>query len=432
MVNTVEVRFVIELAAIIMVAKVSGRVFQKLLRQPPVLGEMIAGMIIGPYALGGLSTGAWSLGLPLLGTLRVPGLGPLFLSGPDGMFNEGILHAITVTGVVTLLFSAGLETDLRRFVRFAPKGLAAGLGGAVGGFVAGAAAVALATGDPITSPRALAMGAVSTATSIGLTVRILRDIRRLNSPEGSTILSAAVIDDVLGLVALSIVFGVAGTSSSSGRGLSAGLVGLIALRGFGFFAALLFLSYSLRGLIVRLLGKAGSEPAQAVVALALGLLAAGVAEAAGLALVVGAYVMGLGLSGTRTAHRITEQLTVVRELLVPVFFCATGMMVDVRAFGSVLVLAVVFSLLAVVGKFLGCMIPARASGFDLRSSGIIGAGMLARQEVGLVAASMALVQGVISGADMGAVMMMILVTAVITPPLLVAIAGRGRPPGRRA
>jgi len=400
-----DARFVLQFALIVLAAKVAGRVTQKLLRQPAVIGEMLVGLVIGPYALGNLT---------------IFSLGPAFPTGPDGAFHEGLLHGITIVGIVTLLFTAGLETDLRGFLRFAPKGFAVGLGGAVLGFAGGGLAVILAGGgEGLADHRVLAFGAIAAATSISLTARVFFDMKRINTPEGSVTLSAAVMDDVIGLVILAVVTSVPGGGSDAGGILT------ILLKGFGFFAVLLALGLLLQKQLLWLITKAGDASSQAAFALAIGLLAAGLAEFFGLALVVGAYVMGLVLSGTRTAHRISEKLVPVKELLVPVFFCMTGMMVDIRAMGSVLVFSLVYTALCVAGKFVGCFVPALASRLTLRQSSIVGIGMIPRLEVGLVAASVSLLNGMIGSGDMAAAMVMIVITAVVTPPLLTfAMGGR--------
>ena len=265
----------------------------------------------------------------------------------------------------------------------------------------------------------LAFGAIAAATSISLAARVFLDMKRLNTPEGSVTLSAAVIDDVIGLVVLAVVSGIPGGGTDTGSML------VIALKGFGFFAVLLALGLLLQRQLLWLISKTGDDSSQAAFALAIGLLAAGLAEFFGLALVVGAYVMGLALSGTRQAQRISEKLVPVKELLVPVFFCVTGMMVDIRAMGSVLVFSLVYTALCVVGKFVGCSIPALASRLSLRQSCIVGIGMIPRLEVGLVAASVSLLNGMINSGDMAAAMVMIVIKAVVTPPLLsFAMGGR--------
>ena len=405
-----DVRFVIGFALIVIAAKIAGRLTQRLLKQPAVIGEMLIGLVIGPYALG---------------SIGILSSGPVFTTDTHGVFNEGLLHGITTVGIVTLLFTAGLETDLKGFLRFAPKGFAVGMGGAILGFAGGALAVIAAGGGTgFSDPRVLSFGAIAAATSISLAARVFYDMKRINTPEGSVTLSAAVIDDVIGLVILAVVVGIPRGGSDTASVL------LIVLKGFGFFVGLLLLGLLLQKQLMWLISKIGDESSQAAFALAIGLLAAGMAEYFGLALVVGAYVMGLSLSGTRPAMRISEKLVPVKELLVPVFFCVTGMMVDIRSMGSVLVFSVVYTLFCMLGKFVGCSIPAAASRLTMRQSAIVGIGMMPRLEVGLVAASVALLNGMITSTDMAAAMVMIVVTAVVTPPLLIKAMGGRHPVSR--
>ncbi len=189
-----DVRFVIGFALIVIAAKIAGRLTQRLLKQPAVIGELLIGLVIGPYALG---------------SIGILSSGPVFTTDTHGVFNEGLLHGITTVGIVTLLFTAGLETDLKGFLRFAPKGFAVGMGGAILGFAGGALAVIAAGGGTgFSDPRVLSFGAIAAATSISLAARVFYDMKRINTPEGSVTLSAAVIDDVIGLVILAVVVGI--------------------------------------------------------------------------------------------------------------------------------------------------------------------------------------------------------------------------------
>jgi Kef-type K+ transport system membrane component KefB len=402
--------FAFQAAVVIIMSKFTGRLFERRLRQPAVVGEVAAGILIGPFALGGI---------PL------PVLGPLFPLAPGGVFEPGLLGALTITGAVVLMFDAGLETNLRKFLAYAPAGLAAGLGGAVLSFALGAySMIWLGLARSLSDPVALVMGAIATATSVGLTVRVLSDMRRLNSPEGSTILSAAVIDDVIGLVFLSLVIAVSsGTETGTGLWSRAGIV---SLRAVLVFCGLLGAGLLFRKRLVRLLAKLGSVEAAGAAALAMGLFAAGLAEASGLALIVGAYVMGLSLSETDIVHVLHNALQPVRELLVPVLFCVTGMNADLSGAGSVLVAGLVYTLLTGVGKIVGCGLPGLLFGFGPRGCLRIGVGMLPRQEVGLIAAGIALSRGLIQPAEMGIVIVMVLLTAMTTPPLLKSLF-RGGP-----
>jgi len=419
-----ELLFAFQAAIVVICAKFAGRFFERKLGQPSVIGEVAAGLAIGPFALGGLSIPAGTVHLPLLGGIRFPGLGPLFPLTPSGAFDPGLLQALTIVGAVVLMFDAGLETNLKKFLAYAPAGLAAGLGGAVLSFVLGAASVVWAgRADSLTDPVALVLGAVATATSVGLTVRVLSDARKLNSPEGSTILSAAVIDDVIGLVFLSLVFAMGSSFGTSPSMLRE--VAIVVGKAVVVFCGLLLTGILLKKRISRLLLKLGSLEAAGAAALATALLGAGVAEASGLALIVGAYVIGLSLSETDMVHVLHNALAPIREMLVPVVFCVTGMMADLGGVGSMLGFGLAYTLLISAGKIIGCGLPSLAFGFNLRGAVRIGVGMLPRQEVGLIAASLALSRGLIGPGDMAVVILMVLITAVATPPAIARLFRTG-------
>jgi Kef-type K+ transport system membrane component KefB len=409
-----------QVALVIIAAKGLGRLFERKLSQPAVIGEVLAGVLIGPFALGGISIPALSFPLLGVGPVHLPAIGPLFPLAADGSFSQGMLRPLTLLGAVILMFDAGLETDLKRFLSFAPAGLSTGLGGAVLSFAMGTG-IAVWTGfaSGYTDPRALVLGTVAVATSVGLTVRVLSDSRKLNTPEGATVLSAAVIDDVIGLVFLSLMLGV--VTSSGGVSVPWGTALLVIGRAAAVFVGLLAIGLLFRRRLSRFLRRLGSIEAAGASALALGLLAAGLAEASGLALVVGAYVMGLSLSSTDVIHVLRKALEPVRELLVPILFCVTGMMADMRSVIPVLAFGAVYTVATGLGKIVGCGLPAMPFGFTVRGALRIGVAMLPRQEVGLIVAGIALQRGLINNSDMGAVIVMVLATAVASPPALIRL-----------
>jgi Kef-type K+ transport system membrane component KefB len=410
----------LQVAVVIISAKFLGRFFERRLRQPSVIGEVVAGLIIGPFALGGIAIAPMQFHLPLFGQLIIPSIGPLFPTDSSGFFHEGLLRVLTILAAVVLMFDAGLETNLKRFLTFAPAGLATGLGGSVLSFFLGAgAAVWSGLASSFLDPVAMVLGVIATATSVGLTVRVLSDTRKLNTPEGATILSAAVIDDVIALVFLSLVVSMSG--DSSGTAIPWGTVGLKSLKAAVVFFGLLGIGLLLRRRISRLLLRLGSLEAAGVVALAFGLLAACVAEASGLALIVGAYVMGLSLSETDIVNVIHKALIPVREFFVPLLFCVTGMLANLAGVGSLLPFALLYTVLISIGKLVGCGLPAIPFGFNFRGAARIGVGMVPRQEVGLIVAGIAFGNGLIGSQMMGAVVVMILVTAIATPPILAAL-----------
>ena len=406
-------RIVLQLALILVAAKVAGEVCERYLKVPPVLGELGVGIVIGPYALGGVHLGS---------------LGPVFelpkdvLENPLSAVSQEI-YVIAQVAAVVLLFSAGLETNLKQFLRYARPASLVAVGGIALPFAFGVlATVALGFADNLDDPEALFMGAVMTATSVGITARVLSDLRRLDTPEGVTIIGAAVIDDVLGILVLTIAVGIADTGETSLRE-----VGIVAGKAIGFWLALTGVLLLASRWIFRLLKGFRVSGAALALALGLALLGAGLAETAGLAMIIGAYSVGLALSVTPLAKLIEEHLMGVYHALVPVFFVVMGMLVDVTAMGDALLFGVVLTLLAIIGKVVGCGVPARISGFNLLGSWRIGLGMLPRGEVALIIAGVGLARNVIEVDEFGVVILMTVVTTLLAPILLVPAFRKGKP-----
>jgi Kef-type K+ transport system membrane component KefB len=397
---------IIQLAVIIISAKVGGFLFQRFLKMPSVLGELASGMLIGPYALGGM--------------FEIPGIGVLFAENM-GFAASAELYGIATLASIILLFLAGLETDLAAFLRYSVVGSFVGLGGLVAAFMFGDLCAVLWPGNGIHSfmdPAALFLGVISVATSVGITARILAEKRKMASPEGVTILAGAVFDDVFGIVTLAIVMGLAKVEMGGGT-VNWGAIGWIALKAVGFFVVVTALGLAFARKITGAIKQFRSREMMVSTCFGLALLLAGLAEMAGLAMIIGAYIMGLALSRTDLAHEIEHHLEGVYNILVPIFFCVMGMMVDFSAMKPVLVFGSVYSLLAVVSKVLGCGLPAFAMKFNLRGSLRIGLGMLPRGEVALIVAGIGLASGIIDQGIFGVSIMMTVVTTMLAPPLLV-------------
>ena len=408
-------RLVFQLAVILIAAKLAGEAFERYLKIPAVLGELAAGIIIGPFALGG-----WD----------VPAIGPLFEHVEAGVtipVSEG-LWSIAQIGSVVLLFMAGIETDLRQFLRYARPASIVASGGVVFPFIFGAVlTVAFGYADGLSDVKALFLGAVMTATSIGITVRVLSDLRRLATPEGVTILGAAVLDDVLGILALTVVVGLKETGDFS---LSS--VGFVAFKTLGFWIALTGVGILLARHISAVFGWFRVSGAALALALGLAFLAAGLAESAGLAMIIGAFSIGLALSGTDLAHRLEEPLRGVYAALVPVFFVVMGMLVDVGSLGrDVWAFGLIITLAAVVGKVAGSGLPALLAGFNTRGAARIGVGMLPRGEVALIMAGAGISEGIIGQDLYGIIILMTIATTAIAPPVLAVLFRDEAPGGRR-
>ena len=407
---------VFQLAVILVAAKLGGEICERYLKIPPVLGELAAGIIISPFALG-------SLALPFIGVLF----------DPHGALEGSVipvsseLWAVAQIASVVLLFSAGLETDLRQFFRYAGPASLVALGGVVLPFLLGVyGTILFGFAEGFMDPKALFMGAILTATSVGITARVLSDVRRLDSAEGVTILAAAVLDDVLGILILTIVVGL----NESGE-ISLSEIGMVGGRALGFWIALTGLGILFSKYISFAIDSFRVSGAAIALALGLALFAAGLAESFGLAMIIGAYSIGLALSGTEIAHRLEESLRAVYNALVPIFFVVMGMLVDVPAMGGVLIFGAAITGLAIVSKVVGSGIPAMATGFTRWGSWRIGIGMLPRGEVALIVAGIGLSRGVIEADLFGVSVMMTVVTTVIAPLVLVP-AFRNNKNGRRA
>jgi Kef-type K+ transport system membrane component KefB len=409
---------VLQLAVILFAAKLAAEVCERYLKIPPVLGELVAGIIIGPYALGGLT---------------LFGAGPLFPLPHVGEALSAVpvsteLYSIAQVAVVILLFSVGLETDIRQFLRFAGPGALVALGGVVLPFFLGAwLTVVFGFAPHMGDPIALFMGAALTATSVGITARVLSDMGRLGTPEGVTILAGAVVDDVLGILVLTVVVGIAEAGS-----LSMGQVGGVTLKAVGFWVGLTGGGLLLARFISRFVGWFRTAGAGLGLALGLGFLAAAMAEQAGLAMIIGAYSIGLALSGTTLARRLEEPLRGVYNALVPIFFVVMGMMVDVSSMMGTLAFGGAITAAAILSKVVGAGLPALATGFNLRGASRIGIGMLPRGEVALIVAGIGLARGIVENELFGVAILMTVVTTLMAPPILVALFARGGDGRRRA
>ena len=401
-------RLVIQLGIILVAARLGGEVAQRYLRIPAVLGELLIGVAIGPFALGGVEIGS---------------VGPLFADLDRVIPVSNELWSVAQIASIVLLFVVGLETDLRQFLRYAGPGLAVAAGGVALPFVFGILAtdfLGFSGEDGLISPEALFIGAIMTATSVGITARVLSDLGSLHSAEGVTIIAAAVVDDVLAILVLTVVIGI-----SAGDGISASGVGWVAFKAIAFWIALTGIGILLAPYFARFVSSLRVTGAAIAMFLALAFLAAGLAETFGLAFIIGAFSIGLALSRTDLARKLEEPLNSVYNALVPVFFVVIGMLVDVTAMGDAIVLGVVITLLAIVGKVAGAGLPALATGFNLRGSTRVGMGMLPRGEVALIIAGTGLSTGIIGQELFGVSILMTLVTTLIAPILLIPLFSRG-------
>lgn len=395
---------VFQLAIIIFAAKIGGLIFKKL-KLPELLGELMTGSIIGPYLLGGIS---------------LPGF-------PRGIFPHHLdfpvspeLYAFTTVASIILLFLVGLETDLETFLKFSIAGSTVGIGGVVISFLFGNFTMVwfspsiLGVQYHFADPVPLFMGVICTATSVGITARILSEKRKMDSIEGVTILSGAVIDDVLGIIILAIVLGI----SKSGR-LEWVNVAMISAKAFGVWLGFTTLGIIFANHIGRFLKLFKDKQMISVMGLAMALLLAGIFEQAGLAMIIGAYIMGLSLSKTDLSLLIQENLSVLNKFLVPIFFCVMGMLIDFHEMFSVkaISMGLIYTFFAVIGKIAGCSIPSLFLNFNVRGAVRVGVGMIPRGEVALIIAGIGLSAGILPHDIFSISIIMTFLTTVVTPPI---------------
>ena len=418
---------VLQLAVIIFTARIFGKLAARV-GIPSVLGELIAGIVIGPFALGGIAFPGFPNGF--FGVLD---------SSAGAVSSE--LYAFAQIASIILLFASGLETDLSLFIKYSVSGGIIGVGGVVVSFFFGAGCAMFilpALGiecSGLFDIKCLFLGVMSTATSVGITARILSDKKKMDSPEGVTILAAAVFDDVLGIVLLAVIMGIVG-ALSSGESLSGGKIGIIALKAFGIWLVATIVFILLSKKIARFVRLFGDTTDFSIAALGIAFFLAGFFEKQSIAMIIGAYTTGLALSGTDIAPVIQEHIHPLYKFFVPIFFAVTGMSVDVTKLFSqnVLICGGIFTLIAVLSKLLGCGIPALGLGFNLKGGFRIGAGMIPRGEVALIIAGIGLTAKDAAGIPIinqdlfGVVILMTLVTTLVAPPILslsLSVKGRG-------
>ena len=403
------IRLLIQLAIIIAAAKVAGELAVRFLKLPSVLGELGIGVLIGPYALG---------------ALPIPGWGPIFPNlatevNPIPVSVE--LWSLAQLGSIVLLFHIGLETNLRQFLRYVGPATAVAIGGVVLPFGLGVGAtVMFGFADSFLSPEALFMGSILTATSVGITARVLTDLNRLDAPEGVTIIAAAVVDDVLGILILTVVVGI-----SAAGGFSLVSLGLISFKAIGFWLGLTAAGILAAPYLEKVMDKFQTSGAITVIPLALAFLAAGMSEIFGLAFIIGAFSMGLALSTTRVGHLAEVSMIGVIDFLVPVFFVVMGMLVDVSSMQGAVVFGLIITVLAIVSKVAGSGVPAFATRFNLQGSARVGVGMMPRGEVALIIAGIGLSQHIIGQDLLGVSIMMTVITTLIAPVVLVQLFSKG-------
>jgi Kef-type K+ transport system membrane component KefB len=400
--------FFLILVAILAAAKLCGELAERL-KQPAVLGELIAGVI---------------LGFSVLGIVPV-----------EGQIAE-VIQLLAEVGVAILLFEIGLETDLKEMFRVGGAATTVAMVGVAAPFLLGflywiLVEPTIGTHAPgITNTMvAIFVGATLTATSVGITARVLTDIRQIHTREARVIIGAAVVDDVLGLVILAIVSGLA-----AGAALSIFGIALKFAVAVGFLVAAVIIGNVVAPTLFSIVERMRVRGVLLVSAFVFALLFGALAGLAGSALIIGSFAAGIVLSTTNQFDQITEQIKPVADIFTPIFFVAVGARVDVSLLlpGSdnfnlqVLAVGGALLIIAIIGKVVSGYAVGWRRGARL-SHLAIGVGMIPRGEVGLIFAHLGLTNGILSSEVYSAILIMVIFTTFLSPPLLKPVFQRAYP-----
>ena len=367
----------LELFAIFVWAKIFGELFERL-SLPAVLGEILAGIILGPHAF--------------------------HLIQPS----ENV-YAFAEIGAIFVLFTAGLETRPQDLLRVGRQSLGVAVAGVVAPFVLGFLYMRL-RGEA--THEAVFVAAAMVATSVAITARVLADLRVLNARFARIIMGAAVFDDILGMILLAVVSGMA-----TGGGIRWWHLGLTFAEAVGFALFMIFVGPRIVRRVRPGLRHMSLQNAPLVLSLAICLLLSWAAARIGMAAIIGAFFAGLILADYAPEWGLQPRIHAINEFLAPFFFFTIGARLDIHLFsGNVLFDAFIISLLAVVSKVVGCGLPVLHEG---RATAVrVGIGMMPRGEVALIVALVGLQMNMVSQSAYAIVIFMTGFTTVLAPPLL--------------
>lgn len=402
--------YLLVLAAILLTTKLLG-LFSRWVRLPQVLGALVAGVILGPVvnAIVGWSTG-------------------------DGFFSQAagsdqLFGMLSELGVIVLMFGAGLETDVQEMKKCGKASLIIAVIGVVTPLIFGAFASYYFIDDPNSQEKLLKsifIGVVLTATSVSITVETLKELGKLNTPASNAILGAAIIDDVLGIIALTII------TSFKSKDVNIWFV-LIKIVLFFIFAAILgFIMLK----IYKWMNKHTSRDSRrhVIIAFAYCLVSSFVAEVFfGVADITGAYVAGLVLSMTnRKRYLVNRFSTLSYMLLSPIFFACIGLTIEMPELTvSLLVFAILITIVAVATKLFGCALGGKICGYSTRECFQIGAGMISRGEVALIVAKKGESCGLMDPKLFGPLVIVVVLTTIIAPIILKILFDKDKDNGEK-
>jgi Na+:H+ antiporter len=377
------VHLLLVLAAALLVTRTLSALAEKV-GQPAILGELVGGILLGASALGILDP------------------------------NEPAIHMLSQLGLLILLFEIGLATDLRALAKVGGTATVIAVVGVVLPFVFGYAALATMG---IGGVAAIVCAAALTATSIGISTRVLAELGFLQTREGRVVLGAAVLDDIIGLVILSVI-------ASFAAGVAITTTGIVRTSAvaFGFVVITLLVGGFVVPPLFRAAKRLRSPTTIAVLGLTFGFALAALAGLLGSAVIVGAFVAGVLLNGIQQRDEILGFAAPIGSLLTPIFFAVVGASVDLRALVEprTLLITVVLLVAGGVGKLIAAYVPVWFKG----NKALIGTAMLPRGEVELIVAQTGLAMGALDASLFGAITLMVLLTTLLSPPLIQAVARR--------
>ncbi|MDR4512535.1 MAG: cation:proton antiporter [Nitrososphaeraceae archaeon] len=385
--STIFIHVVISLSLLLFTSKIFAELFHRI-KLPIVLGELLAGMIIGPYALGGLI---------------------VFDGEPLVDLDETIKHIGELAAIV-ILFVAGLEITPREFLK---GGVSAFTIGALGVIIPFFAGFMIFTLYGLELLQILLIATALTATSIAISIQVLTSLGKMQSKEARLILGAAIVDDILAIAVLSVVLTMVQTGNTTPDVID---ISILILKILGLFAALLIGSILIVPRILhreRLWKSRGSIEG---ITTAIFFGGAGIAAIVGLSPIVGAFAIGMAVASTRLIKQVEEYVHKLQIIFAPLFFAIIGAQVDLRGVNiEVLSIAGILVAVAILTKLLGCGLPSWIFLKDKTKSMRVGIGMVSRGEVGLIVAGVGASSGVLSGDIYTAIIIMVAATTIITP-----------------
>jgi Kef-type K+ transport system membrane component KefB len=381
------IHVLISLAVLLFAAKIFAEIFNKL-RLPAVLGELIAGIIVGPFALGSL---------------------PIFDGKPLVILNETVLQIGQIAGIV-ILFIAGLAITPKEFLRGGVASFTIGACGVIVPFLLGYYVFTLFGLEALES---VLIATALTATSVAISVSVLTEFGKMQTKEAKLILGAAIVDDILAIAVLSVVVTMVQTGNMAPNVID---IIILILKILGIFAGLLIGAIIIIPRIVNTerLWKARGSVEGIVTASFFG--ASAISAAVGLSPIVGAFSVGMAVASTRIIKQVEEYVDKLEIIFGPLFFAIIGAQVNLTGVNiEVLILSAIVIIVAIVSKLVGCGLPSLLFLKNKSKSMIVGIGMISRGEVGLIVAGIGVTSGVLSSNIYTTVIIMVAVTTLITP-----------------